>query len=123
MKSWSHQLLTFPPPAQWCLSIEGFAGWLSGAWVQRDWMNGPPFRNDHPLGGAGSDPATQDRLARLLTAASCVLNMAAQRDRLLFGGGAGRGGAGRGEARRDEVKGFRGRSKRWRSCLLLFREL
>jgi hypothetical protein len=109
------------PCLQWCLNVEGFTGWLPYVSIQREWANGGAFKLVHPLAAAGADDGSggyssagggvgdsqtgqqqqqqqqqQRRLARLLTAATCVLNVAAQRDRLLFGGGwQGRAGQGR----------------------------
>lgn len=71
--------------AQWCLSIQGFTGWIPYVFVRRDWASGRESRTTHPMGDLAA-PGQQRRLARLLTAATSVLNMVSQRDSLLFGG-------------------------------------
>eukprot|EP00887_Chlorella_sp_A99_P003631 scaffold7.g3631.t1 len=70
---------------EWCLGVSGFTGWLPYAFADRVWATGDRFRIGHPLGDL-SAPGEQTRLLRLLAAATCVLNVVGQRDRLLFGG-------------------------------------
>lgn len=84
---------------EWCLNVSGFTGWLPYAFLNREWATGKPFRCLHPLSapassspsgaapsGAVTEPADLQRVARLITAATCIGNTAAQRHRLLFGG-------------------------------------
>lgn len=66
--------------------MKGFTGWLPLAHVNRAWASGPGYSSTHALGAEAAAPAGRARLLRLLTAATCVLNAAGQRDRLLFGG-------------------------------------
>ncbi|KAL4428258.1 hypothetical protein ABPG75_002347 [Micractinium tetrahymenae] len=76
---------------EWCLNVRGGTFWLPYAFVDRPWATGEGCRCSHPLvpgqgGGGAGTAADRRRLARLVTAATCVLNSAAQSDRLLFGG-------------------------------------
>ncbi|KAI8472352.1 MAG: hypothetical protein J3K34DRAFT_392383 [Monoraphidium minutum] len=70
---------------EWCLGVNGFTGWLPYSSVAREWASGRPFQIEHEIGDLSAPGATA-ALARVLTAATCVLNVAGQRDRLLFGG-------------------------------------
>ncbi|PRW44238.1 Arginine repressor [Chlorella sorokiniana] len=96
---------------EWCLNVSSFTGWLPLACPKREWANGPASQIVHPLAPLESDPAASGassaavleqqqqqqqqqqqcqqlrrRLVRLITAATCIADVAAQRDMLLFGG-------------------------------------
>lgn len=83
--------------------LAGFTGWLPLAGTKREWANGPASQVVHPLhplDDGTKDTATESpavaaqqqqqqwrrRLVRLVTAATCIADVAAQRDMLLFGG-------------------------------------
>ena len=108
-----HHRLKHPPLEAPCChfpaTLPGFTGWLPLASPKREWANGPASQIVHPLSpldekagdaaaglpaaAAGQQQQQQQQrrqwrtqLVRLVTAATCIADVAAQRDMLLFGG-------------------------------------